>query len=98
MRLANAMASVYVLEQLKINENEPTKVEIIARRAGLISWILAKLFKRVCGMSFTVCDDSIVLDTGWRQWMPVKKISNVESGYMKNTLLQVLFLCSLQVL
>ena len=97
MKIANAIAATYVLENVQIDESLETKIEISARRAGLISWILAKLFKRIIGMTFFVREDGVVLNDGWHQWIPMAKISNVGCGYVMNTLWQVLGILALVV-
>lgn len=97
MKLTNAIAATYVLEDIKIDASSEPKIEITARKAGLISWIMAKLFKRISGMSFAVHTEGVTLNDGWYQWMPVKKIANVGCGYMMNTLWQVLGILALLV-
>lgn len=95
MNIASAMAATYVLESLKIDEAAETKIEIVARRAGLIYWIMAKIFKRISGLVFTVRADGIVLDDGWHQWMPMGKIANIGSGYTMNLLWKILGIVAL---
>lgn len=97
MKIAMAIASTYVFEDLKIDESADCKVSLKARTAGLFAWLAAKLFKRKSGMIFDVAADSVTYDNGWRQWIPVKKISNVDGGYYMNELLKILGVLALIV-
>ena len=95
MNIANAIAPLYVLEDIKIDEACENKIEIVARQAGLISWIMAKLFKRILGMTFTVRSEGVALSDGWYRWIPMAKVANFGCGYTMNGLLQVLGIIAL---
>lgn len=95
MKIAMAIASTYVFEGLEMDEMSKIKVRLNARKAGFFAWLASKLFKRTSGMTFEVMADGVVYDDGWRQWIPIKKISNVDGGYYMNTLLQALAVIAL---
>lgn len=88
MKITMAMAATYVFEDLKIDEGANCKVSLKAHKAGLFAWLAARFFKRMSGMTFDVVSDSVTYDNGWRQWIPVKKVSNVDGGYYMNTILR----------
>lgn len=95
MKIAKALASTYVFEDLEMDEAAECKISLKARKAGLFAWLAARFFKRMSGMTFDVVSDSATYDNGWHQWIPVKKISNVDGGYYMNDLLVVLAVLAL---
>ena len=93
-------SSALVLRELEINENGPVYVHIAGRKAGIFSWLCNKIGIDTT-TTFEVFEDRIEYSGGslsgnFTELIPLTRISNLGTGYLKPFLYMVLvILCIL---